>query len=421
MRPLSPLKPVKVAVLADTESRWKWGLATAKSLSPGAIDYYLRSGPGLPNDRQLAESGVDPALVTQVSIGEVPAHLAQRQYDVLVLALPGDAVQAVLQAFAAQWTTPNRPIIVTGYVGIVYERLIEGLYQRAGADVVIANSPADAATFGQLLGAIGYSSEAVVAEPLPFLRQVGEPVSESAVALTFAAQPDVPSRKSDRRYVVQRLAAYAARNPQRPVLLKVRGLTGERLTHPEPYPYQQLLAGLKGDVPANLKVVSGPMGDALDQTGLLVTVSSTAAAEAIHRGIPTAILTDFGVREELGNHFFAGSGCYASFDEIDDGVQPTADPAWAVLHGLTAMPSGALAQRVAELRGQSLPAVRPYFDQRRSPVYLGRLLREHGLDSEATLANGGGLRSRLTKPLARTLYRIGTGVIAPILRRLGEG
>lgn len=418
MRPPIPREPVIVAVLADTDSRWKWGLATANSLQPADIRTYLRGGPGAPSARQLAEAGVAPGEVVEVSLAGFAAELTRHSCDVVVLALPGDAVQAVLQSFAAEWTSPRRPIVVTGYVGVVYERVVEGLYQRAGADIVVANSPADAETFSGLLDAIGYPADAVVTEPLPFL---DAPAAPRGSALTFAAQPDVPSRRADRTYLVRRLAQYARRHPEREVLLKVRGLPGERLTHMEPYSYSRLVERLGTDVPANLRVVHGPMAETLDRTGLLVTVSSTAAVEAIHRGIPTAILTDFGVREDLGNHFFAGAGCYAGFDEIDEGLAPVADPSWAERHGLAGLPGGALAARVTELRGSDLPPVRPYFSRRRSPVYLDRLLRVHGLVSQPGRPGPHNVSRRLTRPLSRMLYRVGAGVIAPILRRLGEG
>ena len=39
------------------------------------------------------------------------------------------------------------------------------------------------------------------------------------------------------------------------------------------------------------------MGEVLDRTDLLVTISSTAALESLHRRIPTVVLTDLGVRE----------------------------------------------------------------------------------------------------------------------------
>ena len=73
-----------------------------------------------------------------------------------------------------------------------------------------------------------------------------------------------------------RLIAHARSHPDQPVLLKVRGLAKERLTHPEPYPYQGLVEAVKAPLPANFAVVAGPMDDALDRTGVLVTVSSTA-------------------------------------------------------------------------------------------------------------------------------------------------
>ena len=77
--------------------------------------------------------------------------------------------------------------------------------------------------------------------------------------------------------------------------------------------------------------------------------------------------------------------------------------------------------RVTELRGRDLPPVRPYFSRRRSPVYLDRLLRVHGLESQPGRPGPHNVSRRLTRPLSRMLYRVGAGVIAPILRRLGEG
>jgi len=50
------------------------------------------------------------------------------------------------------------------------------------------------------------------------------------------------------------------------------------------------------------------MAPVLDRNDLCLTVSSTAAVEAMHRGIPTGILVDLGVRELLANQLFLGSG-----------------------------------------------------------------------------------------------------------------
>lgn len=62
----------------------------------------------------------------------------------VVLALVGGAVQAMLHGLA---TLGRRPVVVTGYVGVVYEKLADGLLLRHGADVVLANSRHDAERF----------------------------------------------------------------------------------------------------------------------------------------------------------------------------------------------------------------------------------------------------------------------------------
>lgn len=421
MRQAGDLDHARIAVFADTDSRWKWALATAKQLSPTPPDCYLRTTAAVPSARQLREAGADPSRVVSTPIGDLPAALAAHPCDVLILGLPGDAVQAVLRAFATQ-APVERPILISGYVGIIYERLVEGVYHRAGSDVIVANSPADARQFTQLLTAAGFDPSAVVTEPLPFLAQEAAVVGPGAEgAITFAAQPDVPSRKADREYIVERLVAHARQHPDQPVLLKVRGVAKERLTHPEPYPYQRLVEALKTPPPANFAVIAGRMDDALDRTGVLVTVSSTAAVEAIHRGVPTAILTDLGIREEMGNHYFAGSGCYVSFDDLADGVRPEVDAEWAADRGLTGLAPGALAARVRSLRDQELAAPRSFYAEQRSARYLRALLAANGVDENGrtiAVTAGASWAQGLFRPLARAIYRLGYGVIAPTLRRL---
>ncbi len=117
------------------------------------------------------------------------------------------------------------------------------------------------------------------------------------------------------------------------MLLKLRSKPGEHTTHIEELPYQKLAQRLPGGLPPNFRLVYGHMGEVLDRTDLLVTVSSTAALESLHRRIPTAILTDLGVREPLGNHHFVGSGLLTSWDRLDGGTRPRPDREWVVSQG----------------------------------------------------------------------------------------
>ncbi|MCE1173911.1 MAG: hypothetical protein LWW77_04790 [Propionibacteriales bacterium] len=409
-----------VAVLADTDSRWKWGLGLARRLNPEDIFGFQFAGADLPSERQLAEVSIAAEAITEVSTSDLLAALAARPVDVLVISLPGGGVQSILQLLAAN-PLPRRPLIITGYVGVVYERITEGLLLRVGADVIAANCPHDLTQFSHTLTGLGLDPSPLTLTRLPFLRGAAVSAPRDRFTVTFAGQPTVPASRPQRRYLVERLAEHARRHPDRDVVIKLRSMPGERATHTEPYPYDELVRALGSARPANLKVVGGDMGRMLNRTDLLITVSSTAAVEAIHRGIPTALLTDFGVREGLGNTYFIGSGCLTSFDQLDAGLLPQADTAWAHDHGL-GTDDDPLPARVAELvAAGDLPPVRPYYTVSNAQAFLPALLADYGVGTDGRplpqLSLAPGSVRRAVRRGARNMYRQGTEVVAPMLRR----
>ncbi|MER6920968.1 DUF6716 putative glycosyltransferase, partial [Streptomyces spiralis] len=346
--PASAMKVRRVAVLADSDTRWKWGALTAKRLvsaESGAsdihLDGYLLRGRATPTARQLTEVGVRADSLREVTAVEFLHAMdtagedagGARPYDVLVLALVGGGVQAMLHGLRRVWQgSERRPVVVTGYVGVVYEKLADGLLLRHGADLVLANSRQDADRFRAVYEGVGADASAVTEVALPFLGGATYQGENKPYTVVFAAQPSVPERREERTYLLDRLVRHARLHPDREVLLKLRSKPGEHTTHIEELPYQKLAQ--KTGLPPNLRLVYGHMGEVLDRTDLLVTVSSTAALEALHRRIPTVILTDLGVREVLGNHHFVGSGCLASWDQLDAGHRPVPDEEWVARQGV---------------------------------------------------------------------------------------
>ncbi|WP_260609698.1 DUF6716 putative glycosyltransferase [Streptomyces sp. WAC06614] len=428
----------RVAVLADSDTRWKWGALTARRLAPeqNPTGYLLR-GRATPTARQLGEVGVEAARLTEVTCAEFLAEIEREAYDVVVLALVGGAVQAVLHGVRALWPEPAaRPVFVTGYVGVVYEKLADGLLLRHGADVVLANSRADAHRFRGVYEGVGADASAVTETALPFLDGAPyEPAGLRAHTVVFAVQPSVPENKADRGYLLGRAVQHARLHPEREVLVKLRSRPGEHTTHLEELPYQKLAEKLPGGLPPNCRLAYGNMGEVLDRTDLLVTVSSTAALESLHRGIPTAVLTDLGIREALGNHHFLGSGCLASWDEIDAGALPEADPAWLAAQGVGAGEEAFEAARArvdALCARAALPPVAPYYTATTAPGYLPGILARHHLAPDGTpmpgaLRRPAGEESWLRRYLrahlreaARGAYRHGVQRVAPVIRRLGE-
>jgi hypothetical protein len=424
----------KITVLADSDTRWKWGALTAGRISPSArLDARLLRGRATPTARQLGELGIPADSMVEVTATEfLAAAAADDAPDVIVLACVGGTVQAMLHGLARAWRgRTERPVVVTGYVGVVYEKLADGLLLRHGADVVLANSEHDAARFRAVYEGVGADPSSVVGAALPFL--AGEAYAPDAgrpFTVVFAAQPSVPESRADRLYLLKRAIRHAERHSDRQVLVKLRSKPGEHTTHIEEHPFPKLAARL--DLPANLRLVYGHMGEVLDATDLLVTVSSTAALESMHRGIPTAVLTDLGIREALGNHHFLGSGCLASWDQLDAGAVPQVDADWAARHGVTAdEPFREVRERVAKLVGSGgLPPLQPYYTATTAPAYLPTIMARHHLDVDGEPLPGhaepdaepGAVRlavRRFARNAARTAYRQGVQRVAPVIRRWG--
>jgi hypothetical protein len=433
--PASTRKSLRVAVLADSDTRWKWGSLTANRISPIEsdilLDGYLLRGRATPTARQLEEVGVRADSLREVTAVEFLRAMEGEPYDVLVIALVGGGVQAILHGLAHVWEgRSKRPVVVTGYVGVVYEKLADGLLLRHGADLVLANSRQDAERFRAVYEGVGADASSVTEVALPFLGGAAYE-KHDPYTVVFAAQPSVPENRKDRTYLLNRLIQHARLHPDREVLLKLRSKPGEHTTHIEELPYQKLAQ--KTDLPANFRLVYGHMGEVLDRTDLLVTISSTAALESLHRRIPTVVLSDLGVREALGNHHFVGSGCLASWDQLDAGYEPPPDPAWVARQGVAADGQyetafdEARARITGLLAAPGLLPLAPYYTPVTAPGYLPGILARHHLAPDGSPLPGAPAADKEPSPVrqivrraARGAYRHGVQRVAPVIRRMGE-
>jgi hypothetical protein len=166
----------------------------------------------------------------------------------------------------------------------------------------------------------------------------------------FADRPTVPQTREDRLYVYQRLMAYAQAHPDRQVVLKPRHRVGEDTFHRMKFHPEVLLA--HAQQPPNFSIDYTPISERLADLDLMMTISSTAALEAVGAGVRTAFVADLDVREQLGNHIFLDSGLLRTFDQLerDDIGVPT--KAWIEdyffdAHDVT--PAQQIADRAVEL------------------------------------------------------------------------
>lgn len=332
---------VSILCVSDSDTRMKWTAMVAAGFAHLDPEVKIASlaTEALPSARQLAENQL-PYEHFAVELEDFYTNPVYMAFDVIIANTVGTKLFRLQNAIADHAALHDRrPLLVTGYAGVVYEKHAEGLLWRTGADVICCNSDHDQAAMADILEHLGMPTDCLVRAGYPAI-QTGDIVPPHLdgppTTVTFAIQPDVPKDKRERVYLLERLVGYARSHPDRRVIVKLRSRPDEVTTHVERFHYQELYDKHIVDRPPNIEFVYGRMDEVLADTDLLLTVSSTAALEAWAMGKPCGIIADLGVKESLGNHFFLGSGAYLSMNQLMRDEIPAVKADWLLEHGLSA-------------------------------------------------------------------------------------
>ena len=253
---------------------------------------------------------------------------------------------------AVELTDTVPPVTISGWVGVIIEKIIAGYLDRYATDIVAVNSQSNLATFKAVAHSLDLPADNLVLSGLPLLsgQRLEVPNDTPIKTVMFADQPTVPQTRADRLYIYQRLLAYAQVHPDRLVVLKPRHRIGEDTFHRMKFHPEVLLSGVRK--PPNFSIDYTPIGDRLADLDLMLTVSSTAALESVGAGVRTALIADLDVREQLGNHIFLDSGLLRTFDQLERDDIGVPAKSWFEdyffdNHGVT--PAQLLADRALEL------------------------------------------------------------------------
>ena len=425
---------MRIVAIADSDSYLKWAGSLLSTL-PGEWDRELIvvQTPVMPSATQrraaLSHSGIDPESVARLALADLPQRLASIRPDAVLVATRGP-VARVLIRIAAE--SEPRPVIISGLPGISIPATRKALIFRLQSDLFVVHSQREVREFTELSRGSGWDHRFALAT-LPFTQTAfaasAAPADPAASDLVFAAQAVVPPERADRARVARLLLDAALADPTRRVVVKVRAVRGERQTHDEFDGYPELLDEL-GRLPDNLVVSSEAMNVALDTAEGVLTVSSTAAIEAIARGIPVIALDMFGVSDELINPVFVSSGLFAGEAAVigrefrhpadswlDDNYfhAPSRDDLIEQMGELvSARRAGVLPERASEARRGG--RLRLAWDRRRA-------FAESDRSVSGALAMVVGVPARAAVLLARRMARR-TGLVGPTVlgeRRGGRG
>lgn len=310
---MSPAR--RIVAVADTDSYVKWAAALVGALDDGwDASLLVLDTPLVVSDAQLATalvgSGLPAERVSRLRWEELVPELRRRGADAVLLGARGPLVRVLAREVA---TMIPRPVLVTGLPGISIPATRKAIAYRTQCDLFVLHSRRECREFAALAQERAMPQRFALAS-LPFARR--DPgAGPRGTDLVFAAQAKVPAERPDRMRIARMLRRAALAEPARRVVVKLRAGVGEKQTHFERDAYPDLLAEL-GELPSNLVVSTGSMAAALATAEGLVTVSSTAAVEAVGRGIPVIALDTFGVAPELINEVLADAGLLAGEDDV---------------------------------------------------------------------------------------------------------
>jgi hypothetical protein len=327
-----PVRPFRLLAVADSDSYLKFACATLESVGAGwEREVLLVRSPILPTleQTQAATAGTFLAGKAPRVIPASGLRAALAGADVVLAAATGPIVEEI---FTQASRMPRRPALVSALPGVAFPATRKALNYRALGDAFITHSHAECRAFSDLAEAMGLPQRILVSR-LPFLASPGrpEPQQKPLDSVVFAPQAKVPVEREQRVAILQALAALARRRPELSVRVKLRAWAGEPQTHTEQYPFDQLwsdLVAARAVGGHELQFCTGPMSDQLTPGAAMVTVSSTAALEALDAGLPVLILDDFGLSEQMLNKVFDGSGLVGNLKDLVAGRFGHPDPRW---------------------------------------------------------------------------------------------
>ncbi|WP_062467520.1 DUF6716 putative glycosyltransferase [Demequina maris] len=322
-----------VIAVADADSYLKWVAHTVAQLPPAwTTSVRVVDGAATPSvaqmQAQLRGSGVEVDACELRSLDDLAAEIRAQEPDVLLLGTRGPTAWLLMERAVA--LMERRPVVVTGLPGISIPAKDLGLTFRSGADLFLLHSHREIRAYEEIACGTALAGTFALAT-LPFVTTSAVPGEHHGDEVLFAAQALVPRLPDERQRILDSLVRLAHARPDLKVVIKVRAASGEAQTHAERDAYPDMLETMRArgaDIPANVVVSAAAMGEHLERAYGLVTVSSTAAIESVASGVPSLVLSDFGIGDALINTVFYHSGLLGNLGDLEEARFYPVSRAW---------------------------------------------------------------------------------------------
>ena len=318
---------MRILGFASTDSYLKW-CAGQFDLLPNSwqLELAVLRNPLAPSVRQIGSalestrfSGGSPNLLSATT---AVRKILRDKPDYVFLAMPTTLLNLV--RWMLDRSAAGRKVrIVSGFPGVAIGHPISWTVGKGNIDVLIAHSQRELAIFGSRLVEANCSAT-VALSSFPQLAKFDRKSFERTERISrfvFAPQPSAPETLFERKVLLAGLVDLAERTGVQ-VVVKLRAKPGEAQTHFEQWDYRKLFIETYNN--DSLRFEYGSIESAIaDERSALLTVSSTAAIEAIALGRTAIVISDFGVAP-----VFENSGITLTLGEINELTRPRPDSKW---------------------------------------------------------------------------------------------
>lgn len=319
------MKPSILAV-ADSDSYLKLATSFLHRLgSSWDRRIVLARTPVMPTQEQIAAAfegtDLDPSTLQILALNQLNAQSVTE--DLLFASATGPVVaELYARILRSEPVNARRTALISALPGVAFPATRKGWNYRRAGDAFICHSHAEARDFSFMTEEASGHQPTIMVSKLPFLRSQGFPPepSKNIKRVVFAPQAKVPTAREERESILVALERTARLNPGVEVVVKLRARAGEPQTHLENHPFDALFENLQRSgrlgSTTHVRFETGSMSEVLSANTALVTVSSTAALESIDRGLPTLVLSDFGVSRQMINTVFSASDLLGNLEDL---------------------------------------------------------------------------------------------------------
>lgn len=299
----------KGLILATYDSFLRSGVKIATRINNTKFDIFILRV----KENQLSENQIRNANAIQYNIKYINSidDISISNYKIMILAVGNQACRKVF--FSLKKNNLNI-LTISIFPGVIFKDS-DSIISRIDSNIILANSYSDyhyiksmANIYNPKLEVINYGL-VNIEEHKYFTNDIDK-------GIYFIDQVKIPSNKTERIYVLNKIIELASCYPDKKFYIKSRVLDNKEITvHKELYSYYYLYKSLYSK-PKNLYFTNENIEKLYPKMELCISFSSTVLFEAAYYGVPIISIKDLGVRNAYANSVFLDSGVIASFADL---------------------------------------------------------------------------------------------------------